>query len=156
MKNLRLLAILIVGALLFQSCNNDEEGASANKADLIGVWTTSEIDLNVLVDGESIENDSITSIFEAGQETIEFKDDDTFVTNDGTIDVSTGTWSLNSDGNVILFEPEDSEPFEYEIVSVASNQLKIKFEEDLTALAEFFEIEIEDELILVGNVTFTK
>lgn len=157
MKNLKSLVLLASIAFLFQSCNNDDEaGASASKADLIGLWTTSEIEIDVIVDGQMTENESITTLFEVGQENIEFREDDTYTSNDGTIDVSTGIWSLNSEGNIIFFEPENGEPYEYKIVSAASNQLKIKFEEDLTALAELFQIDIEQELLIVGHITLTK
>lgn len=156
MKNLRFSLILAISVFMFQSCNNDDEGVSASKADLIGLWTTNEINLDLLIDGNIVENDSITTIFEAGQETIEFKDDNTYISNDGTIDIDNGTWSLNSKGDLISFEPENSAPYQYEITSIATNQLKIKFEEDFTAFADLFGLEFEEDVIIVGNITLTK
>ncbi len=157
MRNLKLLAILVVGAFAFQSCNNDDEGSSANKADLVGVWTSSEIDISFIADGESIQDEDAENILrESESSTIEFKEDNTYVSDEGTDFEENGTWSLNGDGSKIIFEPENSLEYEVEVLAASANQIKLKFEEDITQLAAFIGIEVDNELIIVIEVNMNK
>lgn len=156
MKNLKLLAILVAGAFMFQSCNNDDEGGSANEADLVGVWTSSEIAVDFIADGESYQDENLESQFEGEEETVEFREDKTYTANEGSDEEENGTWSLSSNGSSITLDPDTEESYEYEVVSASSSQLKVKVEEDITPFAAFFGIEVEEELLVVATITMTK
>ena len=93
---------------------------------------------------------------ESESSTIEFKEDNTYVSDEGTDFEENGTWSLNGDGSKIIFEPENSLEYEVEVLAASANQIKLKFEEDITQLAAFIGIEVDNELIIVIEVNMNK
>ncbi|WP_375581281.1 lipocalin family protein [Marivirga tractuosa] len=142
--------------LAFQACNNDDEENLANKADLVGLWTSTEVETTFLVDGEPYTDQDLGPQFEGDGQTLVFREDDTFTSNEGTSDEDAGTYSLNSDGSVITFNSNSGETYDFEILSASADQLKIKHEEDITALAALFGVEIEEDFIISSEVTFVK
>lgn len=120
MKNLfnlkNLLALLIV-FLAITGCEK-EEAASANKNDLISIWTITDSDFNVSINNvpivdfimqtlgvtreqaeafaEDFGGDDITG-------TIEFKEDGTYVSIENDIE-DVGTWELINDGKQMILD----------------------------------------------------
>ncbi|WP_296621157.1 hypothetical protein [Marivirga sp.] len=88
MKNLKLLLILAVGMLIFQSCNKDDEGTQ--EADLIGIWGIDNLDFDILINNQSLseflgdDSGQFEALFTAELEaefensTFEFKSDNTY------------------------------------------------------------------------------
>lgn len=156
MSKLKLLLFLAVGSFIFQACNKDDEGSFASEADLIGLWTSSEITAEFIVDGASYENESLASTIENDEEKVEFRADKTYTANEGTSEEENGTWSLSSNGSIITFDPDGDESYNFEVVSASSSQLKVKYEEDFTAFAQFFGVAVENEFLIVATITLTK
>jgi hypothetical protein len=156
MHKFKLLLVLVVGMLAFQACNNDDEENLANKADLIGLWTSTAVETTFLVDGEPYTDQDLGPQFEGGGQTVVFREDNTFISDEGTTDEDEGTWSLNSEGNIITFNSDSGESYDFQILSASADQLRIKLEEDITALAALFGVEIEEEFIISSEVTFVK
>ncbi|WKV11050.1 lipocalin family protein [Marivirga harenae] len=156
MKNFKLLVVLFIGLFILQGCNKEDDENLSNTADLIGLWTSTEVEITFLVDGQPYTDNDLAPQFEGQGQTLVFREDNTFTSNEGTADEDKGTWSLNAEGSIITFNSDSGESYEYEILSSSDSQLKIKYEQDITALAAFFGVEVQEEFILEGEVILVK
>jgi hypothetical protein len=139
MKNLKLLLVLFVVLFAFQACNNDDE---AKEADIVGVWAVSELVFDITINGESLseyfgEDEAdlfepfFTEAFEDEFEdvSIEFKSDGTYLSEDSDGSTDTGTWSLNSNGDILILDDGTADEFTFNIVSSTNNTLVLNYSE---------------------------
>lgn len=142
MKKVKFLVFLLAGAFIFQSCDNDDE--SYNQADLIGIWSVSNVDLEILVNDMDMvdyyisqgstkdEAEFLQSLYELlassafTGSTIEFKSDNTYEVKQSGSELANGTWALNSNATQILIDAGTADEDTYEIASLSNNSLIIK------------------------------
>ena len=142
--------LLLFGALSFfvfiTSCNNDDEKVA--NADLIGLWTIDEVNADATIGGQSITDyfidvlgaseieagiaaafiESIIQATFSGTGTIEFKDNNTYISNIGG-EIDDGTWSVSSDGKTVTLDGGTVDEMIINIISLSGNTLKISFNE---------------------------
>ncbi|MBK6264887.1 hypothetical protein JKA74_07550 [Marivirga sp. S37H4] len=141
MKKFRLITILMIGTVLFQSCKDDE---TTNQTDIVGVWTYNDLELEILVNNQdlatyyssigipSAQADIYYEIFEALYKPdlegykIEFKADNTYQTTTpaGDSDES-GTYEVNADLTELTTIDQDQVEYIYEIKSISNSSLTI-------------------------------
>lgn len=156
MKSIKLLVFLAISALVFQGCKQDEDAPSIDKADLIGVWSSTEITIDFIKDGESYTNEDLNSAADIDPQTIEFKSDYKYVSNPGTDEEEEGSYILSIDGRFITFDVGEDDSYVFEIVAASQGQMTVKMEEDFSDLAELAGIEFEEEFTLVATINMVK
>jgi hypothetical protein len=179
MKNLQrplsyLLSILLISTLfLFSHCSEDDDEKNEN-ADLIGTWTMTSIDIDLMIDGKSlmqflIEDAGLSEAEAALLETffkstledeissgqIELKADNTYIADFGD-DPDTGKWSYNASTMILTIDSNDPDEDiqEIKVKSVSSTTLVIEqsevVEEDLD------DDQINEEIDTMIEMIFTK
>jgi len=142
----------------FIGCNDDDESPDDPVVDnLIGIWTISDVEIDASIGSQSLlafiaeqlgiseaqaaifEDLFNSSLEENFVGTIEFKADNTYITNIGG-EVDDGTWSLNSNGDKITLDAGTVDEQVIDIISLTSNTLKVGFDQ-----TEYEDID-EDEM----------
>lgn len=138
-KNWKFFAV-VAALIFFVSC--DREKTSVKDDDIIGVWTIASVDYNITVDGVDI-IEYVMELFGISQSqaeafkemytydmtgTFEFKADGTYFVDyeDGE---DSGTWSLISGGEAILFDDGTIYEINANVVSYKSDRLELNYTE---------------------------
>jgi len=146
LKFLLLFGVLF-SVVTFIGCNDDDESPDDPVVDnLIGIWTISNVELDASIGGQSLlafiaeelgiseaEAALFEDLFNSALEenfvgTIEFKANNTYVTNVGG-DIDDGTWSLNSAGDKITLDAGTVDEQVIDIVSLTATMLKVSFDQ---------------------------
>jgi len=165
MKNFKVLLALILGLFVLQACNSDNEETS--EADIVGKWTVSDLAFDITINGESLseyfsedEADLFEPFFTETLEdefqdvSIEFKSDGTYSSEDSDGATDTGSWSLNSDGDVLVLDDGTADEFILNVVSSTNNTLILNYNE-----TDDSDIDFDgnpDEFIVSMDLTLTK
>jgi hypothetical protein len=171
-----LKALLLLGFLFtfisYIGCNDDDEGDNV-AAMLIGTWTITDAEIDSDIGGMSvkdffinvgglseIEAEAFSAIFDAIMGatftgTLQIKDDNTYISNFGG-EIDDGTWSLNSDGDVLIIDGGTVDEMVINIISITSTTLVVT-----TDTEEFVDIDDEPltpdvEVNLSVQLTLTK
>ena len=146
LKFLFLFGILISFVTLI-GCNNDDENPdNPISAELVGLWTISDSNVDVSILGMSIidylvnvgglsevEAQAFATLFETllttnFSGTIEFKANNTYITNIGG-ETDDGTWSLNSAGDKVTLDAGTADEQVIDIISLTANTLIVGFDQ---------------------------
>lgn len=142
-----LIILFLVPAMVFTSCNDDEEGEVGGKADLVGTWSFADVGVEFTIDGEDFiewakeafdltesEAQELEELFsedftDGFDGNVTFNDDNTYsATSDG--ETENGTYSLNGDKLTIV--PDDEESIIFDVVKLNSSTLVISSTETET------------------------
>ena len=107
-----MLAMMMVAALSFTSCGDDDNGGS--NSSIVGVWKVSEVTLS----------EGLRPILDKG-ETLYLYKDGTFKTPS-----QSGTWVLK--GNKLLISAANSLAAEYTVTTLTATNLVLDFELDMS------------------------
>ncbi len=158
--------------LFLAACNNDDEDEAGTEADLVGLWTTQSVSLDVTLNGEDFLQYLVEALGVSESEaqafmdlslgdlknnfegTVDMKSDGTYVSTfgDETID---GTWSLSSDGKKLTLDAGTTDEITMDIVELTSNTLKLAFSETETT-EDIDGDDVNDELKIDIEMTLTK
>lgn len=166
MGKLKILMILLIGTFMIQSCSDDDE--SNSEADLIGVWTYNEVDVEFLVNGIDIvtylvnegssqqEAALVKGIYEGfltsafANAFIEFKADNTYEVTQNDAVIASGPWVVNATVTEITIDGGTPDEAIYQIASLSTNSMVILVSE--TEMDDLNEDQIDEEVTI--NFTF--
>jgi len=162
MKNVKkpltyLISILLLSTLLlFSHCDKSGDEENAN-ADLVGTWTITSINIDLMVDGKSLTQflidagygESEAALVEAfftslledeiGDGEIELKSNNTYVADFGD-DPDTGSWSYNSSTKILTIDSDDPSEDIQEITVKSISATTIVIEQ-----SEIMEEDVDDD-----------
>jgi hypothetical protein len=148
MKNLKLIFLLVVVPVFFQSCKDDD---GVNPDDIIGIWTADDVNVDVAVNeleltkylteqaGYSAQEAALfkglaMTAYEAAFAgfTVEFKSDNTYEINIPNEDNETGPYTVNSNVTVLTIDARTNDETIITIKSLGSNTLVLLFQDEET------------------------
>jgi hypothetical protein len=160
MKNLKLLALILLSTLLITSCKDDEESASPG---IVGVWNVTDLEVSFTVNNESLANyfgqdladvieASLATIFEDQFEdvTIEFKSDGTYSSKAPGETTETGSWALIGDKLSL-----DDDTITFDVIINTNSALSLQYVESDSS-EDFDSDGTDDTLETVLELSLTK
>ena len=171
-KFLFLISLVSSFSILF-SCGDDDGDKKPEPQKIVGTWTSSSMDYEATVNGQDFitflvetydisESDAeemvdmyIEDVMEDDfQGSITFKEDGTYVSNDGSSS-ETGTYSLNSSETTLTINSDDDdETIVFDVTEFTNNVLNLEYseeyEEDIT------EDQVNEEILILLKLFLTK